>query len=110
METKTPSWAKWMLAILIIGLIAWGYSFVNSNLNPKIQDNKAKKESLQNNIDTISVKQADLATKAKDYAKSYTDKGNNTIKVIYYEKKPIVLPAADSVHRYIAAYSFTERK
>lgn len=110
METKTPIWAKVMLVILLAGLAIWIYQLVNSNNNVEIQDNKVKKESLQKDIDTISVKQEDLATKAKDSAKSYTDKGNNIIKVIYYEKKPIVLPTADSVYRLIAGYKFTERK
>lgn len=110
METKTPSWAKVMLVILLAGLAIWIFQLVNSNNNVEIQDNKAKKEILQKDIDTISNNEKSLVSKAKDSAKSYTDKGNNIIKVIYYEKKPIVLPAADSIDRLIAGYKFTERK
>lgn len=109
METKTPSWAKWMLAVLIVGVAIWIFQLVNSNNNVEIQDNKTKKESLQKDIDTISNKEKSLVSKAKDSAKSYTDRGNIIIKEIYYEK-PIVLPTADSVDRLIADYKFTERK
>lgn len=73
-----------------------------------VKSTEVKKEDLQKGIDTISVKQKDLANKGKDSAKSYSNNGNNIIKVIYYEKKPIVLPSDDSVDRFIAAYKFTE--
>jgi len=92
---------------LLIIAAAVIYNLWMSN-DSDIKSTEVKKESLQKGIDTVSDKQADLATRVKDSAKSYSNNGNNIIKVIYYEKKPIVLPGADSVDRFIAAYKFTE--
>lgn len=96
----------WALLIIAVAII---YQLWSSN-DSEVKATKAKIETLEKSIDTISVKQKALEDKAIDSAKSFSDKGKNTIKIIYYEKKPIVLPAADSVNRYIAAYKFTQRK
>jgi hypothetical protein len=94
----------WALLIIAASMI---YNLWMSN-DSDVKSTEVKKETLQSGIDTISIKQTDLAKKGKDSAKSYSNNGNNIIKVIYYEKKPIVLPSADSVDRFISNYKFTE--
>jgi hypothetical protein len=102
---KILPWALLIIAAVIIYNIVFNFWISNDE---EVKSNELKKETLQKGIDTISVKQTDLADKGKDSARSYSNNGNNIIKVIYYEKKPIVLPGADSVDRFIAAYKFTE--
>lgn len=102
---KPSSLLPWVIVIFCLVII---YNLWKSN-DVEILKTQDKKEVLEKSIDSVSVKQQDLAAKAKDSAKAFSDKGNQIIKVIYYEKKPIVVPAADSVNRFIAAYTFTQR-
>lgn len=102
---KILPWVLLVIAAVIIYNIVFNFWISNDS---EIKSTEVKKEAFEKGIDTISVKQTDLANKGKDSAMSYSNNGNNIIKVIYYEKKPVVLPSADSVDRFIAAYKFTE--
>lgn len=74
----------------------------------EIKTTEVKKESLQKSLDSITAAQNDLGEKAKDTAKYFVNKGNQTIKKLHHEKPIVVLPSADSIDLYVSEYKFTE--